>query len=167
VDEEAAVVALGGNFPESREALREAVRRLGQLGRLRRVAPLYRTAPVGGAPQDRYWNSAVLLHAAEPPEALLERVLAIETRIGRVRTGEANAPRLVDIDLVAYGDRQVASASLTLPHPRAHLRRFVLEPWIALDPTARLLGRGLFDWWVDVKNQPVDFLAGPEWPWRG
>jgi len=72
---------------------------------------------------------------------MLERALAIEDAFERVRL-VPGGPRTVDVDLIAVGDRQIASDFLTLPHPRAHERGFVLVPWLEIDPDATLVGRG-------------------------
>lgn len=89
-----------------------------------------------------YLNQIILLWSAWSPEKTLEHLLAIEGRHGRVRTGETHQPRTLDLDLIAYGDRVLSDADLTLPHPRAHERRFVLVPWLEVDPEASLPGKG-------------------------
>jgi 2-amino-4-hydroxy-6-hydroxymethyldihydropteridine diphosphokinase len=94
----------------------------------------------------RYLNQVILLDSAWSPERTLGLLLGIEEVHGRVRGDQGDtkryANRTLDLDLITYGDRVVQSASLSLPHPRAHERRFVLEPWNEVDPKAVLPGRG-------------------------
>ena len=90
----------------------------------------------------RYLNQVILLDSAWSPERTLGLLLGIEEAHGRVRGDQRYANRTLDLDLITYGDRVVQSASLSLPHPRAHERRFVLEPWNEVDPEAVLPGRG-------------------------
>jgi 2-amino-4-hydroxy-6-hydroxymethyldihydropteridine diphosphokinase len=94
----------------------------------------------------RYLNQVILLDSAWSPERTLGLLLGIEEAHGRVRGDQGDtkryANRTLDLDLITYGDRVVQSASLSLPHPRAHERRFVLEPWNEVDPKAVLPGRG-------------------------
>ena len=89
-----------------------------------------------------YINQIVLLDSAWSPEHTLARLWEVERAHGRVRTGERYADRTLDLDLIAYGELTMESETLTLPHPRAHERRFVVEPWHEVDPTATLPGQG-------------------------
>ncbi|WP_245895878.1 2-amino-4-hydroxy-6-hydroxymethyldihydropteridine diphosphokinase [Deinococcus irradiatisoli] len=129
-----ALIALGANLGDPASALRWAVTELGGLGEVLAQSRLYRTAPVGGPPgQPPYLNAAVKLRTALPPEALLEALLALETRYGRVRRERWGA-RLLDLDLIAYGDLVLRTPRLTLPHPRAWERAFVLAPLAEVAP---------------------------------
>jgi 2-amino-4-hydroxy-6-hydroxymethyldihydropteridine diphosphokinase len=92
------------------------------------VSPLYETDPVGPPPQGAYLNAVVELASALGPHALMRRLLEIESTAGRVRGAERNAPRSLDLDLLLYGDRQLADPELEIPHPRLADRAFVLEP---------------------------------------
>jgi len=93
------------------------------------------TAPVGGPPQGPYLNAVAELSTDLPPRALLELLLSVEKRLGRERTpGERNAPRRIDLDLLFYGERVIDEPGLSVPHPRLHQRRFVLEPLAELAP---------------------------------
>jgi 2-amino-4-hydroxy-6-hydroxymethyldihydropteridine diphosphokinase len=105
------------------------------------VSPVYRTAPVGGPGQPDYLNAVVIAETTMPARAVLERCLSLEDAFGRVR-GERWGPRTLDLDLIVYGDEVSNSPGLTLPHPRAHERAFVLAPWHDADPDALLPGRG-------------------------
>jgi 2-amino-4-hydroxy-6-hydroxymethyldihydropteridine diphosphokinase len=88
---------------------------------------LYLTAPLGGPPQDWYVNAVAEVRSALSPEALLEALLGVEAEMGRVRTTK-DGPRTIDLDLLLYGSAVCHSGRLELPHPRLHLRRFVLVP---------------------------------------
>ena len=139
------VLALGANLADPARTLDAAVTALSQLPglQLRAVSPVFATAPVGGPAQPDYLNAVVLALTTLSPRDLLQACQAIETDHGRERSVRWG-PRTLDIDLVAVGapgapDEVVQSEpELTLPHPRAHERAFVLAPWAALDPAAQL-----------------------------
>lgn len=138
-----AVLALGSNLGDSAATLQGAVDALGRTPgvAVTAVSPAYRTAPVGGPAQDDYLNAVVLVRTTLAPEELLQATAAIEQawhRVREVRWG----PRTLDIDLITVGDTVLDTPDLVLPHPRAHERAFVLVPWLAVDPQARLVGRG-------------------------
>ena len=135
-----AVVALGSNLGDCAGALGSAAAALGRVGREVARSSLYDTAPVG-PPQPRYLNAVMLLETALGPLELLEALLAVERQLGRVRTARW-APRTIDLDLVALDDLVVDLPGLTLPHPRAHLRAFVLAPLVEVAPEWTLPGRG-------------------------
>jgi 2-amino-4-hydroxy-6-hydroxymethyldihydropteridine diphosphokinase len=105
------------------------------------VSPVFETSPVGGPEQPDYLNAVLVAETALPARAVLERLHGVEAAFGRVR-GEVWGPRTLDLDLIIYGDEVSDSPDLTLPHPRAHERAFVLAPWHAADPDAWLPGRG-------------------------
>lgn len=105
------------------------------------VSPVYETAPVGGPEQGAYLNAVVAADTASAPYALLRRTQAVEERFRRVR-GVRWGPRTLDVDILAFGDLTRDDPELTLPHPRAHLRAFVLRPWADIEPEARIPGRG-------------------------
>jgi 2-amino-4-hydroxy-6-hydroxymethyldihydropteridine diphosphokinase len=108
---------------------------------LTRRSSLYRTAPIGYDDQPDYVNAVAQVQTVLAPEELLEELLAIEQSHGRVREF-ANAPRTLDLDILIYGNLQQASRALTLPHPRAHLRAFVLYPLMEIAPACVIPGRG-------------------------
>jgi 2-amino-4-hydroxy-6-hydroxymethyldihydropteridine diphosphokinase len=126
-----AAIALGSNLGSQygdREAnLREAVRRLGELGEVKAVSSFYDTEPVGYQDQPRFLNGAVVLETSLGPLALMRALLEIERAMGRERV-IAKGPRVIDLDLLLYGDSILNTAELTLPHPEMQGRRFVLEP---------------------------------------
>jgi len=131
---EVAYIALGANLGEPLRALRQAREALRRLGELTGVSALYRTAPVGGPPgQPDYLNAAVRLHTALEPLELLLALHATEAGAGRKRRERWEA-RTLDLDLILYGAVVQAGPSLTLPHPRAWDRAFVLAPLADLAP---------------------------------
>lgn len=131
-----AFIALGANLGDCLATLREAVRRLGELGTVDAVSSIYETDPVGYADQPAFLNAVVRLHTELGPEPLLAALLRIEADLGRVRAFP-NAPRTVDLDLLLFDDLVLATPDLTLPHPRLHERAFVLVPLAEIAPDAR------------------------------
>lgn len=137
------VLSLGGNVGDVRATLAAAIERLGQVPGFEvcAVSSLYRTPPWGGVAQDDFLNAVVLGETSLDPLTLLRACQAIEDALGRrrdVRWG----PRTLDIDLIVVGDEARATDELTLPHPYAHERAFVLVPWLEVDGDAVLPGRG-------------------------
>lgn len=109
--------------------------------RLTRRSSLYRTAPLGYADQPDFYNAVAEVLTTLSPEGLLDALLAIEQRHGRVREF-TNAPRTLDLDVLIYGEIQSSTSRLTLPHPRAHQRAFVLMPLLEIAPDCVIPGRG-------------------------
>ncbi|MEU0243072.1 2-amino-4-hydroxy-6-hydroxymethyldihydropteridine diphosphokinase [Streptomyces sp. NPDC006235] len=140
-----AVVALGSNLGNRLETLQGAIDALEDTPgvRIKAVSPVYETEPWGVDPgsQPAYFNAVVVLKTTLPPSSLLERAHAVEEAFHRVRD-ERWGPRTLDVDIVSYADVVSDDPQLTLPHPRAHERAFVLAPWHDLDPEAQLPGRG-------------------------
>ena len=126
-----AAIALGSNlgseFGDREANLHAAVRRLGELGEVKAVSQFYDTEPVGYVDQPRFLNGAVVIETALDPVELMRGLLKIEQSMGRER-GVAKGPRVIDLDLLLYGDRVMNTAELTLPHPEMQERKFVLEP---------------------------------------
>ena len=133
------VLALGTNLGRREATLASAVADLARTPGLEVVAvsPVVETAPVGGPPQPDYLNAVVAVRSTLTPHALLAACLAVERRHGRERR-ERWAARTLDVDVGTYGDVVLDTPDLVLPHPRAAGRAFVLAPWAALDPQARL-----------------------------
>jgi 2-amino-4-hydroxy-6-hydroxymethyldihydropteridine diphosphokinase len=144
-----AAIALGSNLASSfgdREAnLREAVRRIEALGEVRAVSSFYDTEPVGYLEQPRFLNGALLLETELEPRALMRGLLGVERAMGRIRGGRERVgalakepidkgPRVIDLDLLLYGDWVLWAEELMLPHPRMEERRFVLEPLAEIAP---------------------------------
>jgi 2-amino-4-hydroxy-6-hydroxymethyldihydropteridine diphosphokinase len=142
----AVVLALGTNLGDRHEILQGAVDAIVGLPgvRVTAVSPVYETAPVGGPAQPDYLNAVVFADAALPARELLDRLHEIEAAFDRVRVVRWG-PRTLDIDIIVFGTERSDDPQLTLPHPRAHGRAFVLAPWRDLDPDAELPGRGPVD----------------------
>ncbi|GAA3160936.1 MULTISPECIES: 2-amino-4-hydroxy-6-hydroxymethyldihydropteridine diphosphokinase [Streptomyces] len=140
-----AVISLGSNLGNRLETIQGAIDALEDTPglRVKAVSPVYETEPWGVDPasQPSYFNAVVLIKTTLPPESLLERGHAIEEAFERVRD-ERWAPRTIDVDILAYQDVVSDDPRLTLPHPRAHERAFVLVPWHDVDPSAEVPGRG-------------------------
>jgi len=105
------------------------------------VSPVYETDPVGGPPQPDYLNAVLVAQTTLPARAVLDRCQAAETALGRVRW-QRWGPRTLDADVIVYADLASDDPELTLPHPRAHERAFVLAPWHDVDPGAVIPGHG-------------------------
>ena len=105
------------------------------------VSSVFETDPVGGPEQDNYLNAVLLAESALPASDILARCQAAEAAAGRVRA-ERWGPRTLDVDVIAYGEEVSAGPELTLPHPRAHERAFVVVPWLEVAPDATLPGYG-------------------------
>ncbi|MEV7688257.1 2-amino-4-hydroxy-6-hydroxymethyldihydropteridine diphosphokinase [Streptomyces bungoensis] len=140
-----AVISIGSNLGNRLETLQGAVDALEDTPgvRVKAVSPVYETEPWGVEPgsQPSYFNAVVVLKTTLPPSSLLERAHAVEEAFHRVRD-ERWGPRTLDVDIVAYAGVTSDDPRLTLPHPRAHERAFVLAPWHDVDPQAQLPGRG-------------------------
>lgn len=152
-----AYIALGANLGDPQAAVRQAIAALDQLPqtRLLQASSLYLTAPVGLLDQPDFVNAVAAVETSLAPEALLQALLAEELQQGRVRS-IANAPRTLDLDILLYGDQVLDTPSLTVPHPRLHLRAFVLVPLAEIAPELRLPGRGSIAAWLPaVANQAI------------
>jgi 2-amino-4-hydroxy-6-hydroxymethyldihydropteridine diphosphokinase len=138
-----AAVALGSNLESPEEQVRRGFDDIAALPGTELLARsrLYRTAPVGYVDQPDFVNACALVETTLGPRALLDGLLAIEQRHGRVRE-IPNGPRTLDLDIVLYGDRVIDEPGLKVPHPRAHERMFVLAPLVDVWPDAVIPGRG-------------------------
>jgi 2-amino-4-hydroxy-6-hydroxymethyldihydropteridine diphosphokinase len=136
------VLSLGSNIDDRLANLQLGVDILVAAGLSRpAVSSVYETAPVGGPAQRDFLNAVLLAVTALPARDLLSLAMTAEAAAGRVRTVRFG-PRTLDVDVIVFGDEMSADAELTLPHPRAHERAFVLVPWLELDRAAVLPGRG-------------------------
>ena len=137
-----AYVGIGANLGDARANVLDAVERLRRLpgAVLDAVSSLYRTAPIDSSGDD-YINAVARLRTTLPAQQLLEALFAIEQAHGRERP-YFNAPRTLDLDLLLYGQEQIATPTLTVPHPRMHQRAFVLMPLLELAPDLVLPGLG-------------------------
>jgi len=139
------VVALGSNLGERLASLQGAVDALADTPDLfvTGVSPVYETEPMDSPVEaGPYLNAVVLADTTLPAARLMERALAIEDAFERERSEIRNAPRTLDVDLIVVGDRRSNEDFLRLPHPRAHERAFVLQPWHDLEPDAVFPERG-------------------------
>jgi 2-amino-4-hydroxy-6-hydroxymethyldihydropteridine diphosphokinase len=138
-----AVLALGSNLGDRQDILQGGVDAIAGIEgvRLTGVSPVYETVPVGGPPQPDYLNAVVLAQVTIPSLDLLDRLHAVEAAFDRVRLVRWG-PRTLDIDIITVADEHCDDPDLTLPHPRAHERAFVLAPWHDVDPDAVLPGWG-------------------------
>jgi 2-amino-4-hydroxy-6-hydroxymethyldihydropteridine diphosphokinase len=134
-----AVLSLGSNLGERLASLQGAINVLADTPDvwITEISPVYETEPVD-APDDSepFLNVVVLLDTTLAATRLLERAHAIEDAFGRDRSAGQNSPRTLDVDLIVVGDRRGTDDSLRLPHPRAHERAFVLQPWYDVEPDA-------------------------------
>ena len=137
------VIALGSNLGDRVAHLQAAVDALAAAPGMSvtAVSPVYQTAPVGGPDQPDYYNAVLLARTTLPPAGVLAAAHAAEA--ARQRTREVRwGPRTLDVDIISYDAVVSSDPVLTLPHPRAHERAFVLVPWHDVDPAAELPGHG-------------------------
>src|ERR1051325_2762510 len=139
-----AYIGLGSNLAGPIEQVRSGMAALGDMAECRVVceSSLYRTTPVGFADQPDFINAVCAIDTTLSPPMLLTRLLTIEEAHGRRRTRRRDAPRTLDLDLLTYGDIELASPDLTLPHPRMHERAFVLVPLAEIAASLLVPGRG-------------------------
>lgn len=160
-------VALGSNQGDRLAIMRQAMAELGHVGEIEAVSSLYETAPVGGPEQGPYLNAVCVVTTRLAPHRLLSELQQLEAEAGRVRT-ERWGPRLLDLDLISAVDEtgapiHIETDELVLPHPRARLRRFVLEPLAEVWPGAPTgAGTTARDGLESVKGQAVEGL-GRDW----
>lgn len=141
-----AFIALGSNLEQPQQQVRAALSALDAIPgiRLQRASSLYRTAPVGYLDQPDFINAVAELETELAPLALLDALMQVEERFGRVRSFR-NAPRVLDLDLLMVEGVVLDSERLTLPHPRMHERAFVLAPLAELQPDLAVGGHGRAD----------------------
>ena len=136
-----AVIALGSNLGDLTDQLSQAVEELRKIGTVEKVSSFYQTKPVGGPFQADFLNAVLILDTQLEPDELLSKCQAIEKQFGRVRDIKWG-PRTLDIDLITIDDLIINTDSLKIPHPLAHERKFVLEPWAEIDPEGEIVGKG-------------------------
>jgi 2-amino-4-hydroxy-6-hydroxymethyldihydropteridine diphosphokinase len=136
-----AIVSLGANIGDPKANLDLAVALLREATDVIAVSSYLQTKPVGGPEQPDYLNAVAIIESELPAKDLLAVLNGIETAMGRTRDIHWG-PRVIDLDLIQYGGLLVSDEKLTLPHPRAHERRFVLAPWFEIEPEAILLTHG-------------------------
>jgi 2-amino-4-hydroxy-6-hydroxymethyldihydropteridine diphosphokinase len=136
-----AVIALGANIGNPREQMDIAVALLRESLEVTALSSYLTTAPIGGPEQPDYLNAICIAESELPAAELLALLHGIEKTLGRERTVHWG-PRTIDLDLIQYGAILSYADELQLPHPRAHERRFVLEPWCEIEPDAILITHG-------------------------
>ena len=136
-----AVIALGSNIGDTKANLDLALKMLREATDVKQVSSYYSTKPVGYTDQPDFLNAVCIIESELPAMALLAMLQGIEKVMGRERTIKWG-PRTIDLDIIQYGDWISKAEELTLPHPRSHERKFVLEPWHEIEPDAILLTHG-------------------------
>ena len=166
-------IGLGGNLNDPTDTFLQALDALRAISgvTLEAVSSLYRTAPLGLVDQPDFLNAITRVRTQLSPVELLQCLLQIEADLGRVRTAQRFSPRLIDLDLLLYGDICVETPELTVPHPRMHQRRFVLEPLAELEGELRFPGGTMLGEWLDsCPAQSVEkigrLVGSPEKPSR-
>ena len=139
-----AAIAIGSNLGDAAANVSRALVSLGRIGgtRVSARSSLYRSAPVGPGTQPDYVNAAALVVTTLPPFELLAALQSTEDRLGRRRLSERWGPRIIDLDIVTYANREIAGQRLTVPHPEAHHRCFVLVPLAEIAPGMWIPGYG-------------------------
>jgi 2-amino-4-hydroxy-6-hydroxymethyldihydropteridine diphosphokinase len=151
-----AYVGFGANLGDPASTLQAAAAELGRTaGIVTAASHIYRSRPIGLADQPDFQNAVARLATTLAPEALLEELLALEARFGRVREVRFG-PRTLDLDLLWYEGEIRDDQRLTLPHPRAHEREFVLRPLAELDPDLKLHGTSVAVWLARLEPQGVE-----------
>jgi 2-amino-4-hydroxy-6-hydroxymethyldihydropteridine diphosphokinase len=136
-----AVISLGANIGNPEEQMQLAIVMLREATDVVALSSIYETEPVGGPEQPNYLNAICIAESDLPAADLLALLHGIEKTLGRERI-ERWGPRTIDLDLIQYGTILSSADELELPHPRAHERKFVLEPWFEIEPDAILLTHG-------------------------
>lgn len=136
-----AVISLGANIGNPEEQMQLAIAMLREATDVIALSSIYTTEPVGGPEQPNYLNAICIAESDLPAADLLALLHGIEKTLGREHV-ERWGPRTIDLDLIQYGTILSSAEELELPHPRAHERKFVLEPWLEVEPDAILLTHG-------------------------
>ena len=160
-------IGLGGNVGDVRASMCAALEWLDMRQEIRvtRISGLYRTAPWGKTDQPPFLNACASLETSLPPEELLDVCLAAERRLGRIR-GKRWGPRTLDIDILAIEGRSIASARVSLPHPRMTDRAFVLAPLADIAPDLVVNGKAVSDWLTVLPADGIEKIAAPGAWWR-
>jgi 2-amino-4-hydroxy-6-hydroxymethyldihydropteridine diphosphokinase len=158
-------IGLGSNQDEPEQQLCAAVGHLQNMDEIDvvRTSGFYQTAPWGGVEQAPFVNAVAEIETELQPLPLLKVLLSIERQMGRERTGDRWGPRCIDLDLLTYNDLELTSPELELPHPRMHLRAFVLRPLLELDEDFLIPGMGAASARLEVvEEQDVQWLGTAE-----
>ena len=136
------VIALGSNLGDRTSYIDQAVAQLSQVITVLKVSSKIETKPVSEIAQPNYLNAVLIGDTQLDAENLLKKMQEIETNLGRVRNGTKWAARTIDLDLIIFGDNQIDTKQLKVPHPLAFQRDFVLKPWLEIDPDGEIPGKG-------------------------
>ena len=157
------LIALGGNIGDTRDTFRRAISNICGMTQAALIARSsdYATPPVGGVPQDDYINAVIEIETELDPHALLFTMHRIEQKFGRNRPAETRwGPRGLDLDMIAYDDVVIAKPELTLPHPRATERAFVLVPLAEIAPERVIEGKTAGEWLKEMRVDGIRKLPG-------
>ncbi|MFO7808479.1 2-amino-4-hydroxy-6-hydroxymethyldihydropteridine diphosphokinase [Guyparkeria sp.] len=166
---EIATIGLGANLGDPVDQIERAVEAIDSLPlcQVRAVSGLYANPPIGPQDQPDYINAVAEIETALAPEALLRALKGLERAAGRSYTRHWGE-RMLDLDILAFGDRQIDSPGLTVPHPEIAHRHFVLAPWLEIRPDVRLPGGAPLAGRLEaVADHPLRFLRGMHWQRRG
>ncbi len=158
------MLGLGSNVGKRRAALAAAADALRAHGEIAIVAasPLYESEPWGMTSQQDFLNAALRVTTPLGPAALMAAILAVEASLGRVR-GKKWGPRIIDIDILVYGEERIDVPGLTIPHPHLTERVFALAPLVDVMPEAIVGDRPARDWLAQLERKGLKKIAGPEW----
>jgi len=155
-------IGLGSNLGNPGGQLKKALLQLGGTPgiELRKISGFYRSAPWGKLDQDDFFNAVAMVETELQPGELLEVLLQIEQQLGRDRSAGRWGPRCIDLDLLTYDDLVMKSPGLELPHPRMHLRAFVLRPVLELDPDFMIAGkRSAKECLSGLNDQEIEYIG--------
>jgi 2-amino-4-hydroxy-6-hydroxymethyldihydropteridine diphosphokinase len=155
-------IALGANLGNRRENLRMALRGITRMARIEAVSSLYETAPEG-PPQPNYYNAVCRIETGLTPESLLRFLQGLEHEIGRRPTGGENEPRVIDLDLLLYDDREIDDPDLTVPHSRMAQRAFVMAPLAEITPEVLVGGRTANEIAAELGGAGIAVVADKGW----
>lgn len=131
---ETAYISIGSNLGDREKYSRQAIEGISEFAKVTAVSAFYETEPVGFEDQPQFINSVAEIETELSPHGLLEKLRSVENKLGRVRETKWG-PRTIDLDIIFYGNEVLNDPDLTIPHPEAHKRRFVLEPLEEIAPT--------------------------------
>jgi 2-amino-4-hydroxy-6-hydroxymethyldihydropteridine diphosphokinase len=156
----AAYIGIGSNVGDRTAFVRRAVAELDGVSEITVLAnsSLYETSPIGGPPQRSFVNMVTRIDTTLPPHDLLEAVKNIEVRLGRDPNGIRWGPRVVDLDILTYGDEKLNEPDLEIPHPRIAERRFVLVPLLEIEPEASDPWGKRYSDWLDQAEGEIELL---------
>lgn len=159
-----AVLGLGGNIGDARKTMAAALALLAENSAVdvRAVSPLYETPPWGKTDQPPFLNAAALAETTLSARGLLNTILGVERKLGRERT-ERWGPRIVDIDILLFGDEAIDEPRLQVPHPHLHERAFALKPLVDVMPNAQLRGRRADAWLAEADQAGMREIAAAGW----